>query len=484
MKKTFIYLCSALALGFTACDDTSNLGIAQKNEQETVMEAEGVKATASAEAAAKTLNLDTYTADNIPLLTNVSRDASVPAEGELSFMVEISPNENFVPVATIPLEALDEAKTTYGITPEQWDNAFRKLLGRAPFARINYIRVAGFINYNGQLNRLGGDDFYFVKNDLNVTPVDLHVSIESSYYMVGSAYDWTISKAGIFSRADEAVSVYDDPVFFRDIYVPMKDNGVSEYWWKIVPKSSFDANSWDGLWGAETDGSTATEGVLKENGGAGCLKLAGHYRFSIDMLNGTYNVALHEQRLYTPGAANQEGFANGWLNTSDYYSFYGYAHLNSSFTLCDGGADGMTAPTINGTCWSGADGKLKLGNDGGIAVPSDGLYWVNADLQKLTYQLTKITGIGMIGSFEGNNWASDFVTLQTANYLVWTGTVTFSGNEEWKFRTNGSWDTPDLGGAFDKLENKGSNLKAPGAGTYDVTLDLRTLPYKVTFTKK
>ena len=448
------------------------------------MEADGVKATATADAKAKTLNLNTYTADNIVLINDVTRDASVPADGVLSFMVEISSNENFEPKVTLPLEALNEEKTSFGISVEQWDNAFRKLLGRAPYARTNYIRVAGFITYNGQLNRLGDNRFYFVANEMSVTPVDQHIVIEDKYYIVGSACDWTISKAPAFSRADESISPYDDPVFFHDFYSPMVNNGVSEYWWKIVPKSSFDANSWDGLWGAETDGSTATEGVLKENGGAGCLKLAGHYRFSIDMLNGTYNVAIHEQRLYTPGPGNQNGFASGWLNTSDFYSFYGYAHLNSTFTLCDGGADAMTAPTINGTCWSGADGKLKLGNDGGIAVPSDGLYWVNADLQKLTYQLTKITGIGMIGSFEGNNWASDFVELQTSNYLVWTGTVTFNGNEEWKFRTNSSWDTPDLGGAFDKLENKGANLKAPGAGTYNVTLDLRTLPYKVTFTKK
>ena len=130
-------------------------------------------------------------------------------------------------------------------------------------------------------------------------------------------------------------------------------------------------------------------------------------------------------------------------------------------------------------------GTIKLGA-GDIAGPADGLYWMNVNISNLTFTTKAIESIGVIGGFPDNDWASDFVELKpTDDILVWAADITFAdASTVWKFRTNGAWEAPNLGGEFDNLTNDGANLKAPGVGTYTMTLDLRTVPYKVTFAEK
>ena len=114
-------------------------------------------------------------------------------------------------------------------------------------------------------------------------------------------------------------------------------------------------------------------------------------------------------------------------------------------------------------------------------MAQDGLYYCIVDVNNLTYSATLITSYGAIGGF--NNWGAQTVMTPSSDFLTWTGEVTFSEGDEWKFRGNDNWDI-NLGGEATNLVWNGANLMAPGAGTYELTLSFASLPYPCTWVKK
>ena len=87
----------------------------------------------------------------------------------------------------------------------------------------------------------------------------------------------------------------------------------------------------------------------------------------------------------------------------------------------------------------------------------------------------------MIGDF--NSWGSSVAMTPSSDFLTWTGELTLDAGQGWKFRANDGWDI-NLGGSLSNLVWNGDNISALGAGTYEVTLDLTTLPYTATAVKK
>ena len=105
---------------------------------------------------------------------------------------------------------------------------------------------------------------------------------------------------------------------------------------------------------------------------------------------------------------------------------------------------------------------------------------MEVNLNELTYKLTKIESLGVIGGFNG--WASQSNLTPSADYKTWTGKVTFNdAKNEWKFRMNDNWGI-NLGGALDNLVG-GDNIVTNGAGTYTITLNLGKIPYSATVVK-
>lgn len=85
--------------------------------------------------------------------------------------------------------------------------------------------------------------------------------IEEAYYYIGASNDWSLTdKTYKFTRADESVSVYDDPVFTCVVPAPYEKDNTGEYvkdengdlirvdnWFKIAPESAYALdNLWDG----------------------------------------------------------------------------------------------------------------------------------------------------------------------------------------------------------------------------------------------
>ena len=437
---------------------------------------DGVTVSLVAPVTGDAISLESYSGI-IPVIS-YSVDSTIPSDAVMDFVMQLSKDDTFENAIDIPMEKVEDKENTYGVQQSYWDDAFRHLLGKAPSAKDNFIRVATYVTVNEQHSRIGGPDTWFAQKEISVTPVDLNINVEEAYYLVGSNNNWDLSTAWKFSHSDK--SQYDDPVFTLSLDIPAEFE-TAGYWWKIVPESAFQAQSWDGLFGTETDGDSALEGVLFENGQAGCLKVAGQYLFTINMLDCTYTVSQAIPFLYTPGNGNGWGFETGMLNTWDYANYFGFVHMNGGFKVTD-------RPSWGGMEWGAGDeeGTLKLGG-GDISGPENGLYWMTVNIGSLTYALKKIDTIGIIGGFPDNNWESDYVELTpTDDILVLTGEVTFASDDiQWKFRTNGGWEAPNLGaGEGEELVNDGANLPAPGVGTFTVTLDLRTVPYSCSFAAK
>ena len=243
---------------------------------------DGVGVNLVAPVSGSSLNLASQ-AEVIPVIS-YTVDQTIPQNATMDFVMELAKDDSYAGAIEIPMEKVEGTDNTYGVRASYWDDAFRHLLGKAPFAKDNYIRVAAFVCVDSQRSRIGGADSWYAQKSLSVTPVDLNIKVEDAYYLVGSLNDWDLSSAIKFSHSD--LSPFDDPVFTLSIDVPAELE-TAGCWWKIVPESAYQAQSWDGLFGTAIDGDTSLEGLLVENGQAGCLKVDGQYLFSINMLSGS-----------------------------------------------------------------------------------------------------------------------------------------------------------------------------------------------------
>lgn len=122
--------------------------------------------------------------------------------------------------------------------------------------------------------------------------------------------------------------------------------------------------------------------------------------------------------------------------------------------------------------WIGMSGSVESGfvfaGDNGMVA--DGTYCWEVNFSTNTATATPVTKVGMIGGFNG--WGGDAEMTFDPETLTYTGEVTLSAGDEWKFRFNGGWDYNYGLNADGILVHDGSNIKTTEAGTYTVTLDM------------
>ena len=90
-------------------------------------------------------------------------------------------------------------------------------------------------------------------------------------------------------------------------------------------------------------------------------------------------------------------------------------------------------------------------------------------MQALSYKLTPITSIGIIGDAAGG-WDKDIVMTYDAASHTWIAKSVTLKDGEIKFRANGAWDINWGGTDLKKLtSNNGANIRV-NAGTYTIQL--------------
>lgn len=489
MKKIAILSALAICLGLTSCDDNDIIGIPE-NAQQPVFEAKNLTMAPTAEVNGKTVDLTVYNDANkvIPVVDVTATD--FPTDYNLDFVMQISKDPSFGRFAEVETEMQGNVLT---VAPDDLQSAYYSAISKGPKAKDVYVRYAAFAvdpkNDNNQI-RIGNPDFYFAPGKdgyqtINILPFPSTLVIEDAYYLLGTINDWSVANAVKFTHSDE--NVYDDPVFSLKVDIT-PDQAASGWWWKIVPQSTYETGNWvdadNAAFGVAVNGDESAEGALvgrtaTEDCGAGCYKVAGPMLFKINMEEGSYEISLAIEKLYTPGGANGWSQANSdCLFTTDYVNYAGYAHVSEfKFT---------SAPNWDGINYGFAeDGKLS--NDGGagnINAPTPGFCFVQANIASLTYSISApVTTYGLIGAATPNGWDASTALTPSANEMVWEGDVAMKGGE-YKFRANDAWDI-NLGGSIDNLTQDAGNLMfSEPDGTYHVVLDLSTYPAKATFTKK
>lgn len=121
---------------------------------------------------------------------------------------------------------------------------------------------------------------------------------------------------------------------------------------------------------------------------------------------------------------------------------------------------------------NGGDGVLDTDDGAGnLTVPGEGTYYFTVNVDELTWS-HEVLNFALIGTF--NDWSGDEPLTWDADNQVFTITMDFDADAEFKWRANADWavnfgiNDPDDG----TLVQDGGNIVIEEAGNYTVILDL------------
>jgi hypothetical protein len=114
----------------------------------------------------------------------------------------------------------------------------------------------------------------------------------------------------------------------------------------------------------------------------------------------------------------------------------------------------------------GLSGTLIDDGASGNVLATPGFYKAEVNMAEMTYKLTPITSIGLIGPAQAGGWDTDTDLTYNPETRAFEGILELAA-DEFLFRANDGWDI-SWGGTFNNLTQKGASLKIEEAGTYFV----------------
>ena len=161
---------------------------------------------------------------------------------------------------------------------------------------------------------------------------------------------------------------------------------------------------------------------------------------------------------------------SGENNTSVYKVF---AYLTGEFKFKP------NADNWDGDWEYSENGKISESGSGNVPAPDPGYYLVTVDIKALTYDLTMISTIGVIGPAQDGAWDTDTDMTWDNEKKVWTITMDLKA-DLFKFRANDGWDI-NWGGTGDDptpaiigqnaIRMGGQNFSIAEAGKYTIELN-------------
>ncbi len=293
---------------------------------------------------------------------------------------------------------------------------------------------------------------------------------EDNWYLIGTNNGWSTSDMSYkFTQSTENANVY-------SIHV---DNVSGDFWFKIANEDCYTAaDFWNGgtMLSFATNGESALTGNLVEgNQGAFCLPAsynATYFDLTIDVENLTYTITTDGQApiidptaeydyVYVTGTAdNWSGNGGKLASVKEANDYYGFFYATGEFKI-------KKDPNSWAINWGGSNGTLVAD---GANIAANGFVYVNANIGNMTYSVTPITSMGIIGDAVNADWTTEAPLTYNAETGAWeaTGVVLNAGSI--KFRANNGWEI-NFGGALDNLVINGENITVE-AGTYNVVLTL------------
>ena len=334
------------------------------------------------------------------------------------------------------------------------ESAIYALWGRRPVALSIPINIVGLVDCEGTT--------FAVTTSTTLTATPDAPEIEDAYYITGTVNGWDNSNTD-YELSNGGDDPYENPVF--TIMIPgEKVTGDLEF--KVTPKSGLGGDWSKCLTASDTEGSFAT------NNAGGNLKVAyvkgaKFYRIVFDMMNQTWSgVGLSFGDLFY-----EIGNESGWSTSHALYGpandgkYSGYYYLDGEYKFKPN-ADNWDNDLeyVDGTTTSGT---LTEGGGPNCPDPGAGFYKIALDAGALTFNLTKIESVSIIGGF--NEWSGDVEMTYNAEEGCWEVT-TDEVSGEYKFRANHDWAI-NWGGNVNGLTEGGSNLSID-AGSHTFKLYL------------
>lgn len=393
----------------------------------------------------------TYTNETVQLF-NASVTGLTIADGadegvEAVYSAEITNEDGS---RSIPLEVNGNGY----VSTTELESAVNNLWGRRPVARTIPVNVVGLVDINGTTIAATGS------TTLTATPNA--PIIEDAYYITGTVNGWNNSNTD-YELSNGGADAYENPVF--TVLIPGSVvTGDIEF--KVTPKSGLGGDWSKCLTASETEGSFATDNA------GGNLKVAyvegaKFYRIQFDMMNQTWTSTALKfgEFFYEIGNEGGWGISHALYGADGDGKYTGFYYLDGEFKFkpnadnWDDDLEYVNGTTINGTLTSAGGPNCP--------DPGAGFYKIDLDAASLSYNLTKIESVSLIGGF--NDWSGDVeMTYNTADGCWEVTTDAVSG--EFKFRANHDWGI-NWGGDVNALTQDGANLNIT-AGTHTFKLYL------------
>ena len=304
------------------------------------------------------------------------------------------------------------------------------------------------------------------------------VNISDAYYLIGGPGEWNATSAKTMKFSHSSKDVFEDPVFTYTF-----EGTGSEMWFAFGDEEAIDAvadGTWNKLFGTKGE-STDLSGSFDRR-----YNLDGDHSFCVDGKAKFYRVSINMADMkYTITPLNfaeylwEAGVNNNWgSDAQPLYCGDGNGTYKGFFFAQDAdwsGGKGAFKFQKDFNNWdvnygfdSGDDngGTLKEGGDNIMVTP--GFYYAEINLAEMTYKLTPITTIGIVGPAQAGGWGDDTDMTYNPETRAWEATVELAA-DEFKFRANDGWDI-NWGGSVDNLKQGDANLKINEAGKYFIQL--------------
>lgn len=228
-------------------------------------------------------------------------------------------------------------------------------------------------------------------------------------------------------------------------------------------------HDWTYSWGGDVNALTADNGANIQ------LTEAANYTvvFTPNCNGyGTLQLINNDNVLYYAGDANGWGHDPMQKVGDQYVGYYWIDAVDESSTW---GFKFDPSPDWSKDQYGAGDGDYKIALKGdNIKLPDNksGFYQINVDLMSLTYSVSEISSISIIGTVNGN-WDTDTDFAYDHAAQAWVVTADLKAGEM-KFRANHDW-TLSWGGELDALTSQnGANIPLAEDGNYTISVQPRS----------
>ena len=287
--------------------------------------------------------------------------------------------------------------------------------------------------------------------------------IEAAYYLTGSINGWDNTDT-TYKLTNDGSDPYENPTY--KVRIPATEDG-SNIEFKMTPESGL-GGDWSGCLAAGSE-----DGKFSYNNAGGNLVVVADpdalfYDLVFNMLDQTWSAKPVGFNEFIYEIGNESSWSEPHpLHGNGLGQYSAVIYLNGEFKFkpnkdnWDGDWEKASGDATSGTLT--ADGGPNM--DGVDA----GFYFVQVDLKEMTYKVTPVTSISIIGSVRGA-WDTDVDMTYNEIMKCWEARETLSAGE-FKFRLNHDWAV-NWGGTLDDLVQDGPNLQLAADGAYVIRLFL------------